>query len=184
MEKYCSDDIKGLTVAMLKIQTEISPVIKDASNPFAKSRYATLNSVITASQEALLKNNVWVVQYTIPVETVHLGLITKLNHGSTGQWQSSLVVMPLVKNAPQGYGSSMTYTRRYSMAALVGIIVEDDDAESACFHSKLCQTISQPVSGKNGGNGSSGESVIKSEICPEKRTPETPDLEDCPNWTE
>jgi hypothetical protein len=61
---------------MLKVQAEINPAIKDASNPFAKSRYATLNSVNTSSRKALLKNGVWPVQYPAPVEAGHLGLMT------------------------------------------------------------------------------------------------------------
>jgi hypothetical protein len=154
MEKFCSDDIKELAGAMLKVQAEITPAVKDASNTFARSRYATLNSVITASREALLKHEVWVVQYTVPVENGRLGLVTKLIHGPSGQWQSSLLDMPLAKNDPQGYGSAMTYGRRYSIAALVGIIVEDDDGENASFHPKTAQTYVKPASnGNSNGNG-------------------------------
>jgi hypothetical protein len=97
MDEFYSDDIKELASAMLKVQAEINPAVKDASNPFAKSRYATLNSVINASREALFNNGVWVVQYPVPVESGHLGLITRLIHASSGQWQSSLMVMPLSK---------------------------------------------------------------------------------------
>jgi hypothetical protein len=131
MDTFCSDDIKELAGAMLKGQSEINPAIKDASNPFAKSRYATLNSVINASREALLTHGVWVVQYPVPVEQGHLGLITRLIHASSGQWLSCLLVMPLSKVDPQGYGSALTYARRYSLASMVGLITEDDDAESA-----------------------------------------------------
>jgi hypothetical protein len=132
MENFCSDEVKELAGAMLKVQAEINPAIKDASNPFAKSRYATLNSVISASREALVNNGIWVVQYPVPVEPSHLGLITKLTHATSGQWQSCLMVMPLSKIDPQGYGSALTYARRYSLASMVGLITEDDDAEAAC----------------------------------------------------
>jgi len=52
MVLYCSENIKELTGAMLKVQAEITPAIKDRENPFAKSKYATLNSVVDASREA------------------------------------------------------------------------------------------------------------------------------------
>jgi hypothetical protein len=136
VDVFCSDDIKELAGAMLKVQAEINPAIKDASNPFAKSRYATLNSVVTASREALLHNGVWVVQYPVAVEPGHLGLVTRLTHANSGQWQSCLMVMPLSKSDPQGYGSAMTYARRYSLAAMIGLIVEDDDGEAACGRNK------------------------------------------------
>ena len=132
MDIFCSEDIRELAGAMLKAQAEIEPAVKDAENPFAKSKYATLNSVVAASRDALLKHGLWLVQYPVPAEPGHLGLATKITHAASGQWQSSLLVMPLPKMDPQGYGSALTYARRYALAALVGLVTEDDDAESAC----------------------------------------------------
>ena len=133
MENLCSEAINELSGAMLKVQAEISPAVKDRENPFAKARYATLNSVVEASREALLRHGIWLVQYSVPANHGHLGLVTKLIHAASGQWQASLMVMPLSKVDPQGYGSALTYARRYSLAALVGLVVEDDDdGEAAC----------------------------------------------------
>jgi hypothetical protein len=132
MDTFCSEDIKELAGAMLKVQAEIEPALKDAENPFAKSKYATLNSVVLASRDILLNHGLWLVQYPVPTERGHLGLVTKLTHEASGQWQASLMVMPLAKMDPQGYGSALTYARRYSLAALVGLVTEDDDAELAC----------------------------------------------------
>jgi hypothetical protein len=148
MEKLCSDEIKELALAMLKVQAEINPAVKDAANPFVKTRYATLNSVVEASREALLKHGVWLAQHSVPAESGHLGLMTKLIHASSGQWQASLTVMPLPKADPQGYGSALTYARRYSLATLVGLVVEDDDGEAACGRSRKAQkTIPQDKHG-------------------------------------
>jgi len=128
----CSADISELAKAMLKVQQSLAPACKDAENPFSKSRYASLNSVIDACREALLAQSVWVAQYPVAADAGHLGLVTKLVHGDSGQWQSSLMVMPLPKNDPQGYGSALTYARRYGLATLVGLISEaDDDGEAA-----------------------------------------------------
>jgi len=127
-----SADISELAKAMLKVQKTLAPACKDAENPFCKSRYASLNSVIDACRDALIAQSVWVVQYPVAVDAGHLGLMTKLVHGESGQWQASLMAMPLPKNDPQGYGSALTYARRYGLATLVGLISEiDDDAEAA-----------------------------------------------------
>ena len=160
MENLCSDAVNELSSAMLKVQAEISPAIKDGENPFAKSRYATLNSVVEASREALLKHGIWLVQYSVPVETGSLGLVTKLVHAASGQWQASLMVMPLTKADPQGYGSALTYARRYSLASLVGLVTEDDDGEAACGRS---HPKNKP-NGKNRGNG--GQKELKDDELP------------------
>ncbi len=131
-EMLSSPDMAELAKAMVKVQQALTPACKDAANPFVKNRYASLNSVIEACRDALIAQLIWVVQYPVAAETGHLGLVTKLVHGESGQWQSSLMVMPLPKNDPQGYGSALTYARRYGLATLVGLVSEiDDDAEAA-----------------------------------------------------
>jgi hypothetical protein len=124
---YCSTDTTELAKAMLKVQATLQPACKDRENPFTKSTYATLNSIMDSCREALLANSIWLSQYPVPVEPGCMGLVTKLTHAESGQWQSSLLVMPLPKADPQGYGSAMTYGRRYGLAAMVGIVSEDDD---------------------------------------------------------
>jgi len=131
-EILSSPEVGELAKAMVKVQRALAPVCKDAENPFVKSRYATLNAVIDACRDALIAQAVWVVQVPVAVEAGHLGLMTKLVHGESGQWQSSLMVMPLPKNDPQGYGSALTYARRYGLATLVGLASEtDDDGEAS-----------------------------------------------------
>lgn len=97
-----------------------------------KSKYATLNAVMTACRDVLNSHSVWVTQYPVPVEGNNLGLVTKLVHVESGEWQASCMVMPLSKADPQGYGSALTYARRYGLTTLVGLVTElDDDAEAA-----------------------------------------------------
>jgi hypothetical protein len=115
-EVFSSPDLAELAKAMVKVQQALNPACKDAENPFVKNRYATLNSVIEACRDALTAQSVWVAQYPVAAEAGHLGLVTKLVHGDSGQWQSSMMVMPLPKNDPQGYGSALTYARRYGLA--------------------------------------------------------------------
>jgi len=131
-----SETITKLAKAMLKVQAAIGPAFKDKANDFTKSRYATLNSVMDSCMEILTENGIWLCQYPVASpgdnKTATIALVTKLLHVESGEWQSSLLVMPLPKSDPQGYGSAMTYARRYGLSAMVGIITEDDDANSAC----------------------------------------------------
>ena len=131
MEPYQSQDITELAKALLAVQSQLQPALKDAENPFTKSSYATLNSVMDTCRAALLANGILMTQFPVPVETGHLGLATKLIHTESGQWHSSLAVVPLPKADPQGYGSAQTYARRYALCAMLGIVTEDDDGEGA-----------------------------------------------------
>ena len=137
IKQMCSDKITNLAKAMLKVQKQLRPAIKDNYNNFTQSKYATLNSVMEACGEALIDAGIWVTQYPVPVEGdgKQLGLITKLVHAESGEWQESLLVMPLSKNDPQGYGSALTYARRYGLSSMVGLVTEDDDANAACKNS-------------------------------------------------
>ena len=108
MQDYNSQDTTELAKALIKVQRQLQPATKDANNPFTKSRYATLNSVMDSCRDALLSNNIWLCQYPVPAEPGYLGLVTKLTHAESGKWQSSLAVVPLPKAEPQGVGISMT----------------------------------------------------------------------------
>lgn len=132
MQETCSNDITELAKALLNVQRQLHPAMKDAKNPFIGSNYASLKSVMETCRDALLDNGIWLCQYPVPVDTPGtIGLATKLTHAESGQWQSSLAVVPLPKSDPQGMGSAITYARRYSLTAMLGIITEDDDGEAA-----------------------------------------------------
>jgi hypothetical protein len=139
IKQMCSEKIVNLAKAMLKVQKQLRPAMKDKYNGFTQSKYATLNSVMEACSEALIDAGIWVTQYPVPVEGDGklLGLVTKLVHAESGEWQESLLVMPLSKNDPQGYGSALTYARRYGLSSMVGLVTEDDDANMACKNQDL-----------------------------------------------
>ena len=134
IKQMCSDKNTNLAKAMLKVQKQLRPALRDSYNNFTQSKYATLNSVMEACSEALIDAGIWVTQYPVPVEGDgnSLGLVTKLVHAESGEWQESLLVMPLSKNDPQGYGSALTYARRYGLSSMVGLVTEDDDGNMAC----------------------------------------------------
>ena len=124
-----SDDISELAVALAKAQAENGIVIKDAANPFFKSKYATLASVWEAVRPALTKHGLSIVQ--MPSHDEHGYYVeTMLIHGS-GQWIKNRTYMKVVKDDPQGVGSLISYARRYALQAITMICPEDDDGEVA-----------------------------------------------------
>ena len=68
MESFCSDQIRELAQALIKVQEQLQPATKDANNPFTKSKYATLNSVMDSCRDALLSNGIWLCQYPVPAD--------------------------------------------------------------------------------------------------------------------
>jgi len=126
-----SDTIGELAKALCEVQKKLEGAKKDASNPFFKSSYATLASVWGASRDLLSTNGLSVVQtFSTGYENDKLIIETTLLH-SSGEWISGSLLMKPVKEDPQGFGSAITYGRRYALAAIVGISPEDDDAEAA-----------------------------------------------------
>lgn len=126
-----SDDIKELAVALNKVQAKLKPAIRGATNPFFKSSYADLASIWEACRSLLADNGLSVVQTTSLVGGIDgtgISLDTTLLH-SSGQWISGQLFIVPSKNDPQGIGSALTYARRYSLSAIVGIATEDDDGE-------------------------------------------------------
>lgn len=135
MEVYSSENTTELALALLEVQKQMTPATKDGNNPFTKSNYATLNSVMETCREPLLKNGILLTQTPVPPPDYlgggYLSLMTKLIHAKSGQWLASVTVTPLPKADPQGMGSAITYCRRYALCAMLGIVTEDDDGEAA-----------------------------------------------------
>ncbi len=96
-----SMNLPRLCQYLCNLQRNLQPAIKDSTNPFVKNRYASLNSVMEVCKEPLLAHGIWLCQYPVQVENETstgscLGLMTKLTHAESGQWQSSLAVIPLL----------------------------------------------------------------------------------------
>lgn len=124
-----SDNIDKLIPALLLARKAFKSAVKDAKNDFFKSKYATLDNVIDAVNDALLDNGIF---YTQPMEVLDGKIIlhTRFIHES-GQWIGGTYPVHPVKNDPQGEGSATTYARRYALMALAGIAPEDDDGNAA-----------------------------------------------------
>lgn len=133
MNAYKSQELNELFSALSKAQADIKVAIKDAANPFFKSKYANLQMVMEASRPALCKNNLSIIQQII-TQDGHDYIITTLGH-SSGQWISSYVRLNPSKPDVQSLGSYITYMRRYCYSSLVGVYdgEEDDDGNEASF---------------------------------------------------
>jgi hypothetical protein len=125
-----SAEIGELAKALAAAQGEIRAAEKDRENPFFKSSYATLASVWDAIRGPLSKHGLAIVQSPQLRADGSLVLETELMH-SSGQWLASVYPIKPVKPDPQGYGSAITYARRYQLAAMVGVAAEEDDDGNA-----------------------------------------------------
>lgn len=153
-----SENINELASALAKAQGKISNAAKSSKNPFFKSNYADLASIWNACRAALSENGLAVAQ-TLDNDDKGMVLTTTLMHAS-GQWVSSRIAVNPLKSDPQGMGSAITYMRRYSLAALVGVAADDDDD----------------------GNSATGHGEPQKQITPQKQspTPEPPNADSVP----
>lgn len=122
--------MKNIFSAFIKAQKEFGPALKTSTNPHFRSRYADLSACIEAVIDALNNNDLGLIQLThdcsdgVVVETV-------LVHTSGEQMSFGKLHVPASKHDAQGYGSALTYARRYSVMAACGIAPEDDDGNNA-----------------------------------------------------
>lgn len=129
---YESTELADLFAALAKAQLEMNVANTEHTNPYYKSKYADLTSVVVASRPFLAKNGLSVMQRVISNDEGKIKLFTRLCHAS-GQWiESNIPIVPL-KPDIQSLGAYLTYLRRYMYASIVGVVVadEDDDGEKA-----------------------------------------------------
>jgi len=136
-----SETITKIIPALLKTQKEIEPVLKSAENPFYKSKFADLPSLMFACKEKLNNNGILVLQPVVGdfVETI-------LIHESGEFVSSKMRIINAKQNDPQSQGSAVSYARRYGLQSMLFMSAEDDDGEKATDHkitslSPLKQTI-------------------------------------------
>ena len=150
-----SDSITEITPAFLKAQKAMEAAKKGEKNPFFKSSYADLSSVLQACKGPLNDNGISILQPHVtefnPVngEEIHY-VETTLIHES-GEYYSSRTKLEVAKkNDPQQLGSAITYARRYGLQSLISLPAEDDDGEKAMgrsgtsFSKKASTTKSKP----------------------------------------
>ncbi len=124
-----SPEITKIAPALVKAQIQMKKAAKSSTNPHFKSKYADLTEVYDACKDALHDNEIMVMQGARN-ELDTYGVETTLLH-SSGQWVREVLMLRPSKLDPQGAGSAITYARRYALAAMVGVMQEDDDGNNA-----------------------------------------------------
>jgi hypothetical protein len=122
--------MKNIATALVKAQKAFAPALKDSNNPFFKTKYADLSACVKAVIDALNDNGIALVQNCHPCDD-GVSVETIFYHESGEMINCGILHVPAAKNDPQGYGSALTYARRYSLMAACGIAPEDDDGNMA-----------------------------------------------------
>lgn len=142
-----SPQIEKVLAAMCEAQATMKKALKDSTNPFHRSKYADLESVWDACKDAVASSNLVVMQNFETIDGMP-HIVTMIGH-SSGQWLKSYLKLPFpfetvdksgqvtTKNDPQTLGSTITYCRRYALAAMLGVIQTDDDAQEAVTPPKI-----------------------------------------------
>lgn len=134
--------MKNLSQALVKFQSQLKPVNKDSENPFFKSHYADLSSILQSVMPLLSANGLALVQ-PMKVQDGHTILITKLIHESGESIESEMILPPHAD--PQKYGSLISYYKRYQLQALLGVSTKDED-DDANYVSSLVSNNTQRAS--------------------------------------
>lgn len=126
-----SESIKEIAAALSKAQGAMAGAKKDSENPHYKSKYADLASIVEAIKKPLAENGLSYMQFPCTNEKDEVGVETLLMH-SSGEWiGGDAFFVPVSKSDAQGFGSALTYCRRYSLAAACGVAPDDDDGNAA-----------------------------------------------------
>jgi hypothetical protein len=133
--------MKEIASALVKAQKGFGPALKTSTNPAFRSKYASLENCIEAVIDSLNDNGIMLMQ---PTHLCEDGVIieTLFLHESGEQLSAGKLHVPATKHDAQGYGSALSYARRYSLLAACGIATEDDDGNNA---SKPKAPLAKPV---------------------------------------
>lgn len=149
-----TDKIDQLSAALVAAQAEMPKVRKEADNPFFKSKYADLASIVSTASPILAKHGLAVSQFVAHDEDRNT-MMTYLLH-SSGQHIAHEMLLMLPKDDPQGQGSAITYARRYAYQAVIGMVTDEDDDGNKASRPKAprkAQAVTQeedgPVSAEN-----------------------------------
>lgn len=158
-----STTITELAKALVSFQSEMKTVSFDKDNPFYKSKYATLSTLVETSKPILTKHHLAVSQLVEGEGNV----VTILIHTSGEFLSSTATLRPVIKPVkdenggkympshpdPQSVGSAITYTRRYAYASILGLVSDEDDDGNAATHDAKPASKIKPTSDSSSQNG-------------------------------
>ncbi len=135
-ETYGMKWTPGLGAAMVAVQKAMKPATPSATGYVGKDgsrayQYATLADVTEVLQGLMTANNLFWTHLPQATDGTCVRMLTYVVHAPSGGWLMSEIVMTPSTPTPQNLGSTMTYARRYGLSAMMGVVVEDDDASAA-----------------------------------------------------
>lgn len=166
-DPYESEQVNEIHAALSKAQGEYQRIGLNRDNPFFKSNYADLDTILQAVKAALCKNGLAFTQETKFEDTGATILHTKLRHAS-GQWISCRARILPPKNDVQSYGSTLTYQKRYAAMALLGITAShdplDDDGEIAMAEARNMSAKGTAINTKYNPKEQSYDTINKEQL--------------------
>lgn len=151
-----SSSIAKIAPDLVKALSELEGAAKNSANPHFRSTYANLAAVVDGSRDILAKHNLAAMQGMGEVNDGRLFLTTRILHAS-GEWVESTSSMPLAKQDPQATLAALTYLRRGSLMALLGMPAVDDDGETAMGRGEAKKPAEKPVSAYQAKKDGKGE---------------------------
>lgn len=135
--------MKELSAALCRAQSKITGAIRDSNNPFFKSKYADLASVMDAIRAPFSENGLCYTQGGRHTETGWV-VTTTLMHTSGETVTFDYPIICQKQNDPQAFGAATTYARRFALSAIAGVSQVDDDGQSAMAREPAA-TVTHPV---------------------------------------
>jgi len=133
---------KNIAAAFVKAQRAFGPALKTSTNPHFRSKYADLSNCIEAVIDALNANGIGLMQRTYECKDGVL-LETVFVHESGEVMECGMLHVPATKQDAMGFGSALTYARRYSILAATGLAPEDDDGVAASRRTEIKSTVDE-----------------------------------------
>jgi hypothetical protein len=153
---------KNIAKALVQAQMQMGPALKQSNNPHFRSKYADLGNVMEACMPALQEAGIAVIQ---PIGEDEMGKFveTVFIHSESGETLVCRTPLIIAKNDMQGFGSAVTYARRYGLMAMAGIAPEDDDGNAAAkaAPSKVGPNTLKEIAELVGKTNTDGEKLCK-----------------------
>jgi hypothetical protein len=125
-----SETIGAIAPALVKAQAEIKPITKDSTNPAFRSKYTSLDAIMEVVRPVMAKHGLFVVQSVLDTidgeHSTSIMVESRVIHAS-GEWIAGVVQVPVMQQTSHGFGSALSYGRRYSLSALLSLASDEDD---------------------------------------------------------
>lgn len=125
-----SETIGAIAPALVKAQAEIKPIVKDSTNPAFRSKYTSLDAIMEVIRPVMAKHGLFIVQSVLDTidgeHSTSIVVESRVIH-SSGEWIAGVVQVPVMQQTSHGFGSALSYGRRYGLSALLSLASDEDD---------------------------------------------------------